>query len=78
MPPGRTLKAFIPGGASSPWFTEEQVDLPLDKPTVDRAGSMLGSGAIVIMDETTDMVKACWRIVRFFAQRELRQVHAVS
>jgi NADH-quinone oxidoreductase subunit F len=66
--PGRRLKAFIPGGASAPWFTEEQIDLPLDKPTVDRAGSMLGSGAIVIMDDTTDMVKACWRIVRFFAR----------
>ena len=66
--PGRRLKAFIPGGASAPWFTEAQLDLPLDKPTVDKAGSMLGSGAIVIMDDTTDMVKACWRIVRFFAR----------
>jgi len=35
---------------------------------VDRAGSMLGSGAIIIMDDTTDMVKACWRLVRFFAR----------
>jgi NADH-quinone oxidoreductase subunit F len=65
--PGRTLKAFIPGGASAPWFFEEHLDLPLDKPTVDKAGSMLGSGAIVVMDDTTDMVKAAWRIVRFFA-----------
>jgi NADH-quinone oxidoreductase subunit F len=65
---GHRLKAFIPGGGSSIWFTEAQVDLPLDKPTVDKAGSMLGSGAIVIMDETTDMVKACWRLVRFFAR----------
>jgi NADH-quinone oxidoreductase subunit F len=63
----RALKAFIPGGASAPWFFEEHVDLPLDKPTVDKAGSMLGSGAIVVMDETTDVVKACWRVVRFFA-----------
>jgi NADH-quinone oxidoreductase subunit F len=65
---GHRLKAFIPGGGSAPWFTDEQVDLPLDKPTVDKAGSMLGSGAIVVMDETTDMVKACWRLVRFFAR----------
>jgi len=64
---GRKVKAFIPGGASAMWFYEEHLDLPLDKPTVDKAGSMLGSGAIVVMDETTDMVKACWRIVRFFA-----------
>ena len=50
------------------WFFEEHLDLPLDKPTVDKAGSMLGSGAIVVMDDTTDMVLACWRIVRFFAR----------
>jgi len=65
---GRAVKAFIPGGVSAPWFFEEHLDLPLDKPTVDKAGSMLGSGAIVVMDDTTDMVKACWRIVRFFAR----------
>jgi NADH-quinone oxidoreductase subunit F len=65
---GHQLKAFIPGGASAPWFLPEHLDLPLDKPTVDKAGSMLGSGAIVIMDDSTDMVKVCWRLVRFFAK----------
>ncbi len=65
---GRSVKAFIPGGASAMWFYPEHLDLPLDKPTVDKAGSMLGSGAIVVMDDTTDMVAACWRIVRFFAR----------
>ncbi|CAM8643677.1 NuoF NADH,ubiquinone oxidoreductase, NADH-binding (51 kD) subunit [Acidimicrobiia bacterium] len=64
----RELKAFIPGGASAPWFFEEHLNLPLEKVTVDRAGSMLGSGAIVVMDETTDAVKSCLRIVRFFAR----------
>ena len=64
----RQLKAFIPGGASAPWFFEEHLDLPLEKGTIDRAGSMLGSGAIVVMDETTDAVKACLRVVRFFAR----------
>lgn len=64
----RELKAFIPGGASAPWFFEEHLDLPLEKVTVDRAGSMLGSGAVVVMDETTDAVKACLRVVRFFAR----------
>jgi NADH-quinone oxidoreductase subunit F len=63
-----TLKAFIPGGASAPWFFEEHLDLPLEKVAVDRAGSMLGSGAVVVMDETTDAVKACLRVVRFFAR----------
>jgi NADH-quinone oxidoreductase subunit F len=41
---GRKVKAFIPGGASAMWFYEEHLDMPLDKPTVDKAGSMLGSG----------------------------------
>ncbi|HYI61061.1 MAG TPA: NADH-quinone oxidoreductase subunit NuoF [Acidimicrobiales bacterium] len=65
---GHALKAFIPGGASAPWFYEEHLDLPLEKGAVDKAGSMLGSGAIVVMDETTDMVKAALRVVRFFAR----------
>ena len=65
---GRAVKAFIPGGASAMWFYEEHLDLPLDKPVVDKAGSMLGSGAIVVMDSTTDVVKAAWRVVRFFAR----------
>ena len=51
------LKAFIPGGASAPWFFEEHLDLPLEAGAVGKAGSMLGSGAIVVMDETTDMVQ---------------------
>lgn len=65
---GGTLKAFIPGGASAPWFFEEELDLPLEAGAVGKAGSMLGSGAIVVMDQTTDAVKACWRVVRFFAR----------
>lgn len=65
---GGKVKAFIPGGASAMWFFDEHLDMPLDKPTVDKAGSMLGSGAIVVMDETTDMVRAAWRIVRFFSR----------
>ena len=69
---GKKLKAFIPGGASAPWFHEEHLDLPLEKVTIDKAGSMLGSGAIVVMDEDTDMVKACHNLVRFFAQGKLR------
>jgi NADH-quinone oxidoreductase subunit F len=65
---GNALKAFIPGGASAPWFYEEHLDLPLEAKAVGAAGSMLGSGAVVVMDETTDMVKACARLVRFFSR----------
>ena len=64
----RRVKAFIPGGGSAPWFFEEDLDTPLDAGAVGAKGSMLGSGAIVVMDETTDMVKAAWRIVKFFAK----------
>ena len=62
------LKMFIPGGGSAPWFFEEQLDIALEASDVGPAGSMLGSGAIVVMDETTDAVRACLRVVRFFAR----------
>lgn len=62
------LKAFIPGGGSAPWLFKDQVSLPLEARPVGAAGTMLGSGAIVVMDETTDAVKACLRVVRFFAR----------
>ncbi len=65
---GNELKMFIPGGGSAPWFFEDQLDLPIEARPVGAAGSMLGSGAIVVMDETTDAVKACLRVVRFFAR----------
>ena len=64
---GHALKCFIPGGASAPWFFEEHLDLPLETGAVGKAGSMMGSGAVVVMDETTDAVRAAWRVVRFFA-----------
>ena len=65
---GHELKMFIPGGGSAPWFFAEHLDLPLEAREVGAAGSMLGSGAIIVMDETTDAVKACHRMVRFFAR----------
>jgi NADH-quinone oxidoreductase subunit F len=68
IPHGRRLKAFLPGGASFPWFYEEHLDLPLDTDEVGKAGSGLGSAAVVVMDETADVVKAALRLVRFFAR----------
>ena len=62
------LKMFIPGGGSAPWFFPEQLDLPIESADVGAAGSMLGSGAIVAMDHTTSAVRACHRVVRFFAR----------
>ena len=66
IPGDRALKAFIPGGASAPWFGPDQLDMALDQDTVGKAGSMLGSGSVVVMDETTCMVRAAWRITKFF------------
>jgi NADH-quinone oxidoreductase subunit F len=65
---GKELKAFIPGGASAPWLYPEHLDVPLEAGAVGKLGTMLGSGAIVVFDEDTDMVKACLRLVRFFAR----------
>lgn len=68
MLPGRELKAFVPGGGSAPWLFPEQVSLPLEARPVGAAGTMLGSGAIMVMDDTTDAVKAALRLVRFYAR----------
>ena len=65
---GHELKMFIPGGGSAPWFFQEHLDLALEATEISAAGSMLGSGAIIVMDDSTDTVKACHRLVRFFAR----------
>jgi NADH-quinone oxidoreductase subunit F len=70
---GRQVKAFIPGGASAPWFGPDQLDMALDQDAVGKAGSMLGSGAVTIMDDTTCMVRAAWRITRFFNRESCGQ-----
>jgi NADH-quinone oxidoreductase subunit F len=67
MRDGHELKAFIPGGASAPWFFPEHLDLPLHAGEVGKAGSMLGSGAVVAMDDTTCPVGAALNLVHFFA-----------
>ncbi|HET6792986.1 MAG TPA: NADH-ubiquinone oxidoreductase-F iron-sulfur binding region domain-containing protein, partial [Acidimicrobiales bacterium] len=70
---GAKVKAFIPGGASSPWFGPDRLDMPLSQEEVARASSMLGSGSVIIMDEHTCMVRAAWRIVRFFHRESCGQ-----
>lgn len=71
---GKELKAWIPGGASAPWFVPDQhLDLEITKEATAAAGSMLGSGAVIVMDETTCMVKAAQRIVRFFSHESCGQ-----
>jgi NADH-quinone oxidoreductase subunit F len=70
---GRALKAWIPGGASSPWLLPEHLDEPVTIDDAARLGTMLGSGAVVVMDETTDVVAAALSIVRFFAHESCGQ-----
>ncbi len=69
----RELKAFIPGGVSAPWFFPEHLDMGLDQDAVGKAGSMLGSGSVVVMDETACPVRVAWRITRFFARESCGQ-----
>jgi NADH-quinone oxidoreductase subunit F len=73
IPGGKELKAWIPGGASAPWFVPEHLDLEITKEATAAAGSMLGSGAVIVMDETTCMVRAAERVVRFFSHESCGQ-----
>ncbi len=64
---GRKLKGVIPGGSSSPVLPAEIImDCTMDYDSISKAGSMLGSGAVIVMDETTCMVKALERLSYFY------------
>ncbi|HXO60775.1 MAG TPA: NADH-quinone oxidoreductase subunit NuoF [Candidatus Acidoferrales bacterium] len=64
---GKKLKAVIPGGSSCPLLTADEIDIPMDYDSVAKAGSMLGSGGMVVMDENTCMVDMARRIMHFYA-----------
>ena len=69
-PSGRPVKFFIPGGASSQWLTGSGVhlDAPLDMDFVQETfGVMLGSGAVMVYDDTVNPVLIAWRLAKFFA-----------
>lgn len=64
---GQKLKAVIPGGSSVPVLRGDvMLECTMDYDSISKAGSMLGSGAVIVMDETTDMVLALKRISRFY------------
>src|SRR5690348_8413844 len=67
IPNGKKLKAVIPGGSSCPLLSASEIDLPMDYDSVAKAGSMLGSGGMVVMDEDTCMVDMARRIMHFYA-----------
>jgi NADH-quinone oxidoreductase subunit F len=64
---GHRLKFWTPGGSSTPIFTEEHLDVPLDFESVGAAGSMLGTRALQIFDETTCVLRAVLRWTQFYA-----------
>ncbi len=67
IPNGKKLKAVVPGGSSCPILRAEECDIPMDYDTLAKVGSMLGSGGMVVLDETTDMVRFALRIMKFYA-----------
>jgi len=64
---GGALKAWTPGGSSTPMLTAEHLDVGLDFESVAAAGSLLGTGAIIVMDQTDCIVEAARRLVQFYA-----------
>ncbi len=69
----KKIKAFIPGGVSAPWFGPDLLDLPLGQDEVAEKGSMLGSGSVVVLDEDSCVVRATWRITKFFSRESCGQ-----
>ena len=71
---GRKLKACIPGGSSSPVLPGDvMMDCTMDYDSISKAGSMLGSGAVIVMDESTCMVKALDRLSFFYYEESCGQ-----
>jgi NADH-quinone oxidoreductase subunit F len=69
----KELKCWIPGGASAPWLMPDVLDEPVTLDDTGRLGSMLGSGGVIVMDETTNVVAAALSIVRFFSHESCGQ-----
>lgn len=63
---GRALKAVVPGGSSTPVLLPEEIDIGLDFDQVGKAGSMMGSAGVVVLDETTCMVEFALRTIQFY------------
>jgi NADH-quinone oxidoreductase subunit F len=62
----RQPKIIIPGGASAPWLTGDKLDITLDYEALAAAGTMLGSGAVIILDETVSAVELAYKMDEFF------------
>jgi NADH-quinone oxidoreductase subunit F len=65
-PEGRSVKFWFPGGSSAPVLLEEDLDLPYDFNTLAEAGSMLGSGAIIVVDDSVPVVDVALKLAKFY------------
>jgi len=63
---GRAVKIIVPGGASSAWLTADKLDTPMDYESLAAAGTMLGSGGVIILDETVSAVELAYKMDEFF------------
>ena len=73
IPNGRKLKAVIPGGSSVPIMAADEIDIGMDYESMAAAGTMLGCGSVIVMDETTDIIKQVRRMVQFYAHESCGQ-----
>jgi NADH-quinone oxidoreductase subunit F len=65
-PEGREIKCWFPGGSSAPVLTAADLDVPYDFDSVAKAGSMLGSGAIIVVDDSTPIVDLALKLAKFY------------
>jgi NADH-quinone oxidoreductase subunit F len=65
-PDGREVKCWFPGGSSSPVLLADDLDLPYDFDSLAKAGSMLGSGAIIVVDDSTPILDVALKVAKFY------------
>src|SRR3989338_3373391 len=73
IPEGRRLKAVIPGGISAKILRADEIDVHMDFDSLMSAGTMAGSAGVIVMDETTCMVRALWYATKFFSHESCGQ-----
>ncbi|TMM18125.1 MAG: NADH-quinone oxidoreductase subunit NuoF [Actinobacteria bacterium] len=65
-PEGREVKCWFPGGSSAPVLTAADLDVPYDFDSMGKAGSMLGSGAIIVVDDSTPILDVAMKVAKFY------------
>jgi NADH-quinone oxidoreductase subunit F len=73
MPPGRSVKAVIPGGSSAPVLAADEIDVAMEFEALKEKQTMAGSGGVIVMDDSTCVVRCLWRISRFYAEESCGQ-----